>query len=137
LQGNHVENESRIKLPIDKLASPPDSLLNRLVLIPHRYVTPAEIELVHTPNYARQLARTANMSSPNLLLLGDTFRDVYFCSQSYEAAKLAAGGALVCAESVWTGKSPTGEVVHNAFAIVRYAERRNYLKLYYSIHLSQ
>ncbi len=72
-----------------------------------RLATQEELELIHVPRYIQLVASTAGRSC--VMLDPDT----YACSQSYETAKLAAGGTLVAVDKVVRGE------LDNAFAFIR------------------
>jgi acetoin utilization deacetylase AcuC-like enzyme len=76
-------------------------------LIPSRYVTLEELEMVHAPAYIERILDTAG--EPRRYLDPDTVTSERSC----EAAFLAAGGTLAAVDAVMEG------VVDNAFALVR------------------
>ena len=77
--------------------------------IPARDATDEEIERVHTREYLKLVEReTANLTTARYLSTGDTVVDAH----SLSAARRAAGGAIVAAETSFAG----GEAI---FALVR------------------
>jgi acetoin utilization deacetylase AcuC-like enzyme len=80
----------------------------RCVLLPARPATETELLRCHTPTYLASVAADIAAGLPDLRT-GDTA----ISAHSDEAARLAAGGALVAVEAVMAGR------VRNAFAAVR------------------
>lgn len=72
-----------------------------------REASRAEIELCHTPDYVRQVERTAGLARY------DFDPDTHTCSATHETALLAAGGVLSAVEAVMDGAAANG------FALVR------------------
>jgi acetoin utilization deacetylase AcuC-like enzyme len=103
--GGHPESPARLKAIYDMLESP--VMAGKFLLIPPRFATHKEIELVHSPEYVHFIANTAG--HPSVMLDPDTETTPY----TYETARLAAGGLCNAIDSVMTG------VVHNAFAFIR------------------
>lgn len=101
----HPESPERLRVIYKMLEEP--EMKNFLKLIPPRPATREELELVHTPAYIDQVAKTAG--KPYFRLDMDTST----CAKSYETALLAAGGLLELIKAVMEGR------VQNGFALVR------------------
>ncbi len=101
----HPENKCRLETTMRLLEE--QGLLKELVNIP---ATPIALDLlqeVHAPDYIDQVRHIAERGGGHLNL------DTYVGSRSYQAALMAAGGAVNALEAVLEGK------VDNAFALVR------------------
>ncbi len=83
-------------------------LWHRCLLLPARAATEAELSRCHTPTYLATVQADIAAGLPELST-GDTA----ISAHSDEAARLAAGGALVAVEAVMAGRA------RNAFAAVR------------------
>lgn len=101
----HPERADRLRAIESMIQS--SHLNEKLTPVAARQASRQEIEAVHTRQHVDEVARTSEASGT--YLDGDT----YASSQSYEAAKLAAGGLLECVDRVWDG------ALNHAFAMVR------------------
>ena len=79
----------------------------KFVEIQPRFATRDELELIHVPRYVQFVAATAERDYTML------DPDTYACSQSYETARLAAGGILAAVDQLMAG------AVDNVFAFIR------------------
>jgi len=84
------------------------NMRDRFTLIQPREATQEEITAVHTPEYYHLVAETAHGSG-----LTPLDPDTSACPDTFQAARLAAGGFISLVESVQTG------TVKNGFAFVR------------------
>jgi len=103
--GYHPEHPRRLETIHQTLDANPG--LCQYTTIPAREATPEEIRRVHTSAYHRLVESTRGCSGRRL------DPDTYVSSESYRAAKLAAGGLLALVDAVHAGQ------VHNGFALVR------------------
>jgi acetoin utilization deacetylase AcuC-like enzyme len=78
-------------------------LTERLLQVQPEPATQDDLLAVHTPRYLELLAKTAGLS--NLVMWG---ADTYITPQSYEIARLAAGGVLRVVDAVMTGQADNG-----------------------------
>ncbi|MBN1419820.1 MAG: histone deacetylase [Planctomycetes bacterium] len=102
----HPERPERVRAIAEGLRE--EKLLETLVRIPARFAEVEEIEAAHDPAYVR-IAREVCASGATSLPTGDT--DI--SRESYEIARLAAGGVLAAVDAIAAGK------VRNAFCAVR------------------
>ena len=102
---HHIEIPQRLETIYTMLDS--DGLQDDLILIPPRFASLEELEMVHTPAYIERILDTAG--EPRRYLDPDTVTSERSC----EAAFLAAGGMLAAVQKVMAGE------VDNAFALVR------------------
>lgn len=103
--GYHPESPERLRV-IYKMLQEEDMRGKFLELTP-RPASLEELEFVHTSRYIQTVAATAGQK---LIMLDP---DTYTCAQSYEIARLAAGGVLVAVDKVLAGE------LQNAFAFIR------------------
>ena len=103
--GYHPESHQRLEVLYHMLED--SDMEGKYSEIPPRPAKQEELELIHAPSYIRTVAATAGRSMTML------DPDTYACAQSYETAKLAAGGALAAVEKVIGGE------VENAFCFIR------------------
>jgi acetoin utilization deacetylase AcuC-like enzyme len=101
----HPESPERLAAVHAMLANP--AMVDKFVQIAPREATHKEIEMVHALSYVEYIASTAGKDSVYL------DPDTATSPESYEIAKLAAGGLLNAIDSVMERK------VGNAFALVR------------------
>jgi len=102
---HHIEIPQRLETIYNMLDS--EGLQDELILIPPRFASLEELEMVHTPAYIERILDTAG--EPRRYLDPDTVTSERSC----EAAFLAAGGTLAAVQKVMAG------AVDNAFALVR------------------
>jgi acetoin utilization deacetylase AcuC-like enzyme len=102
---HHIEIPQRLETIYNMLDS--DGLQDELILIPPRFASLEELEMVHTPAYIERILDTAG--EPRRYLDPDTVTSERSC----EVAFLAAGGMLAAVQKVMAGE------VDNAFALVR------------------
>uniref|UniRef100_A0A914VYY8 Histone deacetylase domain-containing protein n=1 Tax=Plectus sambesii TaxID=2011161 RepID=A0A914VYY8_9BILA len=104
-----AESPNRIKNIYDRLTA--DELLNGCIHIPTRMATDQEIELCHPKELIESLQQLRTQTDHEEHCKS---RDLlYLCSDSLEAAQLAAGGTIEAMKAV------VNEKCANAFAIVR------------------
>lgn len=103
--GYHPESPERLRI-IYKMLQDEDMQEKFLIFSP-RPATPEELAWVHTSRHIQTVAATAG----HRLTMLDP--DTYACAQSFDIAKLAAGGVLVAVDKVMAGE------VKNAFAFIR------------------
>jgi acetoin utilization deacetylase AcuC-like enzyme/nucleotide-binding universal stress UspA family protein len=103
--GHHPESHSRLEAVYRKLDA--SELIHSLVSIPPRAARTDELTWVHTPEYLAKIAATAGKSHVSLTA------DTYTSADSYETARLAAGGLFEAIDRVVAGR------LVNAFALIR------------------
>ena len=101
----HPENPQRLVSIYEVLENP--DMAWKFTPIDARYATREELERVHRPSYIDFIAQTAG--KPMTMLDPDTVAT----AETYDAARLAAGGVMNAIDSVVSGET------HNAFALVR------------------
>ena len=101
----HPENRHRLEAIMQRLAE--SGVLERLSPVPARPATRAELEAVHRPSYVDRVQALADGGG------GYLDPDTYVRAGSFEAAGMAAGGAIEAVLAVLDGR------VANAFALVR------------------
>jgi acetoin utilization deacetylase AcuC-like enzyme len=97
---DHPENAARLRAIEDALDSPALALRDFLVPLAPRLATLDELARVHTPGYIATLEK-AMTQAPAYVDQAPT----YIVPQSYEIARLAAGGALRAIEAVLAGEA--------------------------------
>jgi acetoin utilization deacetylase AcuC-like enzyme len=103
--GDHVENYRRL---VDAMSHLEEAgIKEKLISLPARVASLEELGMIHAPEYISYVKSKAEDGG------GWLDPDTVICPKSYEAALYAAGGVLVAAEAVMSGK------VNNAFALVR------------------
>ena len=102
----HPENERRFDAVMGGLGAA--GLLEKLVSIPSRRITPDDLRLVHTPEYLA-LAEKEIRAGESQLSTGDTS----ISPRTWDAALSASGSALAAVDAVVGGKTL------NAFALLR------------------
>ena len=103
--GNHVENSQRLDTTISHLEE--TQLKDKLVLLPPRQATVAELSAVHSTEYIANVQTWAEKGG------GWLDADTVISANSYKAATYAAGGVLTAIEAVMS------QHVNSAFALVR------------------
>jgi acetoin utilization deacetylase AcuC-like enzyme len=103
---NHPESPERYRVVLEKLEE--DGYSSKTKLLHPRAATAEEITLCHTPDYLELVEREIARGAPPL-----STGDVTFCADSFEIAKQSAGGALVVADALMTGR------IKNGFAVTR------------------
>ncbi|MCK4730549.1 MAG: histone deacetylase [Candidatus Aenigmarchaeota archaeon] len=98
--GNHPENKYRLIAIMNEIQ---DSNLNINIIKP-KQASIDEVNLVHTPNYIKKVAKYSKNELP---LDPDTIT----CKDSYETALFSAGGAITAVDTL--------DKEDNAFALVR------------------
>lgn len=83
-------------------------------IFPHKS-TMADHIAVHSSEHSKMLATASSLLNQSDLnrFFQESFIDVYMCDDSWEAARIAAGGVIACAKAIMDGK------LLNAFALVR------------------
>ena len=102
---HHIEIPQRLETIYNMLDA--NGFQDNFTLIPPRYATLEELEMVHTPAYIERILDTAG--EPRRYLDPDTVTSERSC----EAAFLSAGGVLAAVQQVMSG------AVDNAFALIR------------------
>jgi acetoin utilization deacetylase AcuC-like enzyme len=102
----HPESPERFEAVMEGLKHA--GLLEKLKLIEPRAVTSEDLELVHKASYLRRAEHDILSGAPQLST-GDTS----ICEASWDAAKLAVGGAMAAVDAVMEGR------VANAFCAGR------------------
>jgi acetoin utilization deacetylase AcuC-like enzyme len=102
---DHPENPLRLMAIYQAIDSGP--LKDKLINVPARKATVEEIELIHSADYIKSVEETAKVPFSQL------DPDTYACAHTYDAALLAAGGAIEIVEQVLSKKLDSG------FAFVR------------------
>jgi len=103
--GDHVENARRLVEAMSYLEE--TGTKERLVSLPARPATVAEVEMIHRPEYISYVKSEAEKGG------GWVDSDTVISPRSYQAAICAAGGLMVAVEAVMKGE------VGSAFALVR------------------
>lgn len=103
--GYHPESPERLRIIYQMLQD--EDMAGRFLTFSPRPATTEELAWVHTSRYIQTIAATAG----HRLTMLDP--DTYACAQSFDIAKLAAGGVLVAVDKVLSGE------VQNAFAFIR------------------
>ncbi|MGQ9629822.1 MAG: histone deacetylase family protein [bacterium] len=101
----HPENRNRLTAIVDGLKS--SGIWEKLEHIQPRYATEEELAYVHEPRYVESIERLCRRGG------GSLDPDTSVCPDSYDVAKLAAGGVCAAIDAVMEG------VVENAFCAVR------------------
>jgi acetoin utilization deacetylase AcuC-like enzyme len=108
---DHPENARRLLAIEAALDSPALGLREFLAPVAPRPATREQIALAHTPEYVDALQRVM-AQAPGYVDTAPT----YIVPESFEVARLAAGGALAAVEAVLAERGPG---LHAAFALVR------------------
>jgi acetoin utilization deacetylase AcuC-like enzyme len=103
--GGHPENAGRLVAIMSHLEK--TGIKDKLISLPPRIASMAELEMVHDAEYISQVHRMAKSGG------GWLDPDTIICPKSYEAALYAAGGLLTSIEAVWNKR------VNSVFALVR------------------
>jgi acetoin utilization deacetylase AcuC-like enzyme len=101
----HPEHPDRLQAIYSMLED--QELKGKIAFLEAREATPEEIQWIHTESYYQKIESTRDCG--HLQLDPDT----HISSQSYRAAKLAAGGVCVLVDAVCSGE------MRNGFALVR------------------
>ncbi|KAM3618744.1 uncharacterized protein V6R79_024434 [Siganus canaliculatus] len=88
-------------------------LADRCQRIPARLATEEELGRCHSAQLIQLMKTTAEMKPRDLHKLGSDFNSIFINAQSFQCARLAAGGCLSAVESILSGQ------VRNGVAIVR------------------
>lgn len=102
---HHIEVPQRLEVVYDMLDS--EGMMERLTLIPSRFASLEEIEMVHTPAYIEKIMNTAG--EPLLYLDPDTVTSEKSCQTAF----LAAGSLIEAVKGVLNNE------LDNAFALIR------------------
>ena len=97
----HPEHAGRLESVVQLLKS--RGVYEQLHLIEASPATDAQILKIHSQRYLDMLAKTAQMPGGTQFGL-----DTYIVPQSYELARMAAGGVLAVSEAVWRGDAENG-----------------------------
>lgn len=113
--GPDVENPFRIHAIYEKLIQL-EALdgYRRFVEIPCIPASRETIELTHSPEHYDRMAMTMHLSDDELRQMG-TPNDLYFCKDTFTAARIACGGVIECVNAVTDSKRKS----NRAIAIVR------------------
>ncbi len=102
---HHPENADRLRVAVEHLKA--TGLWAELTHIPPRMATLEEILWVHTEDYVEELELICKRGGGSLDM------DTHATAETYEVARLAAGGCLAATEAIFTG------TVENALCLVR------------------
>ena len=91
-----------------------NDIYRRFIEIPCIPAKRETIELCHTPEHYDNMERTMSMSDEELRLMAVP-NDLYFCKDTFMAAKLAVGGVVECVNAVTSERRRT----NRAIALVR------------------
>lgn len=97
----HPEYAARLTMVQALLES--NNLLDRFVPVAPEPVSEAQILTIHTPEYLRLIKKTAQLTEPAMLGV-----DTYITPQSYDIARLAAGGVVKVVEAVVRNETDNG-----------------------------
>lgn len=86
-------------------------LLDRCKFIQSRMASEEELRLFHSSEFISEMKRLSTMKNKDLYQLAEKFRSIYFCRDTYDSARLAAGCVLQVVDEVLTGKSCNGAAV--------------------------
>jgi acetoin utilization deacetylase AcuC-like enzyme len=86
----------------------------RFLEVPCLPATREVIELAHSPEHYDRMCRTMTMTDEQLRLMGVP-NDLYFCSDTFRAARMACGGVVECVDAVTDDNRKS----NRAMAIVR------------------
>ncbi len=103
--GYHPESPERLRIIYKMLQD--EDMQDKFLTFSPRPATTEELTWVHTPTHIQTVAATAGQ---RLTMLDP---DTYACAQTFDIAKLAAGGVLVAVDKVLNRE------VQNAFAFIR------------------
>ncbi|KAL3907764.1 MAG: hypothetical protein SGARI_003378 [Bacillariaceae sp.] len=99
-QEMHCEIPERIHVIYERLQDlEPQMGYNRFIDIPCKPARREIIELIHSTKHYVFIAKTANMSPKQLQQVAIP-HDLYFCNDTFLAAKLAVGGVVECVKAV-------------------------------------
>ncbi|KAF9906727.1 Histone deacetylase hda1 [Linnemannia zychae] len=108
---DHPEDPRRIWKIYEALRTA--GCLNRMIKLPSREATQAELGLVHTAEHIQTITETASMNRDELLDVANSYNSIYLSAESARCARLSCGNLLELCSAVATGK------VLNGVAIVR------------------
>jgi acetoin utilization deacetylase AcuC-like enzyme len=97
----HPEHAGRLEAVIQLLKA--QGVFEKLRHVEAQPASDAQILSIHTQRYLDMLAKTAQIPGGTQLGL-----DTYIVPQSYELARLAAGGVIAVTEAVWRGDTDNG-----------------------------
>jgi len=97
----HPEHPGRIQTVWDRLAEA--NLIDRLLAIQPQPIDPERIAAIHSQQHLELLQRIARQSSPVLI-----DADTYARPESYDIARLAAGGVVEAVDAVLRGQAQNG-----------------------------
>jgi acetoin utilization deacetylase AcuC-like enzyme len=104
-QPSHPENARRLERILDTLEE--EGVLERLTLLEPRPASEEELRSVHTARHIESVRQVAERG------VGHMDADTYVSPQSFEAAKMAAGGLIRAVKDILAGETA------NSFALVR------------------
>ncbi|KAF9142091.1 Histone deacetylase hda1 [Mortierella sp. GBA39] len=108
---DHPEDPRRIWKIYEALKNA--GCLTRMVKLPSREATQAELGLVHTEEHIQTITDTAKMDREQLLDVANSYNSIYLSAESAICARLSCGNLLELCSAVATGK------VLNGVAIIR------------------
>ncbi|MCP4423485.1 MAG: histone deacetylase [Chloroflexi bacterium] len=100
-KAGHPENHTRMTALVDALER--SDIMAELTAVSPQPATIQQLRLVHAPELIEQI-RTVSARGGGLLDHGDTYATV----DSYELARLAAGGCCTAVDRIMTGKAQNG-----------------------------
>ncbi|MFH0862226.1 MAG: histone deacetylase [Candidatus Altiarchaeota archaeon] len=105
---HHPECPERLKLTIEHFLR--TNFLDLLTQITPKHATVEDLTRVHTPEHVNYVKCLSEKGSGMFSVIDS---DTYVCKDTYDVARLAAGGVMAAGEAVWKGE------VENCFALVR------------------
>ncbi|XP_072287580.1 histone deacetylase 6 isoform X3 [Pyxicephalus adspersus] len=88
-------------------------LLDRCVLLSHRFATKEQLQMCHSLTYIKKIEGCSRLKPRDLHKMGNEYNSIYIHNKSYTSACLAAGSTFTVVEAVFKGK------VQNGVCIVR------------------
>lgn len=110
-QPNHPECPDRIRRIMEAIRNA--DLEAKMIHVPTRSVTDAEILALHTPDYLNKLEYIMKYDRKEMTRSEQQYNSIYFNKHSLDAARLSAGGVIELVDHVVTGE------LDNGVAIVR------------------
>ncbi|KAF8945651.1 Histone deacetylase hda1 [Haplosporangium gracile] len=108
---DHPEDPRRIWKIYEALKNA--GCLTRMIKLPSREATQAELALIHTAEHIQVITDTAKMDKEQLLDVANSYNSIYLSAESAICARLSCGNLLELCSAVATGK------VLNGVAIIR------------------
>ena len=118
-----MENPERLRVVYERLCDLKDRLVYEedtdIVFHPLKceMATKEQILLAHSEQQYERLNQLEDLSESELLALSPGQSDMYYCKESFKAARLAAGGLLACVDAACDGNAKGTS--NKALALVR------------------